>query len=63
MDTVEPTNENLLAQLGNDDWKRTRSAIKQRAAWIEEYLGEGWVEIEPGIYAFASGGQAEPSAG
>lgn len=27
-------------------------AREQRQTWVERYLGDGWQEVEPGIYRF-----------
>ena len=62
MDTPELNIEDVSAHAAPaPEWRRTRAAIDQRAAWIEEYLGEGWVELEPGIYSRAGSPQAEPA--
>ncbi len=62
MDTSDHPTEDVTAHAAPaPEWQRTRAAITQRAAWIEEYLGDGWIELEPGIYRRAQPGQAEPS--
>ena len=35
-------------------------AREEHKTWVERYLGEGWHEVEPGIYRFV--GNAEPAA-
>ncbi len=32
--------------------KRRKAAAQQRSRWLEQYLGDGWVELEPGIFSF-----------
>lgn len=43
---------------------RSREALdarETRKTWVERYLGEGWTELEPGIYRYdANGGGADP---
>lgn len=34
-------------------------AIKERATWVGQQLGEGWTEVEPGIYRFTHGDMNE----
>jgi hypothetical protein len=50
-----------------------RGALEERATWVEQQLGEGWTEVEPGIYRFKSSDmnenglrlapEAEPASG
>ena len=35
-------------------------AHEERQTWVERYLGDGWQEVEPGIYRFV--GQSDPPA-
>ena len=30
-------------------------APKERGTWVEQQLGEGWTQVEPGIYRFTAG--------
>jgi hypothetical protein len=30
-------------------------ALQERGTWVEQQLGEGWTEVEPGIYRFNRG--------
>jgi len=62
MEPLEPDREDITAHAAPaPGWHRTRAGIKQRAAWMEEYLGKGWVELEPGIYSPAdSSSHTEP---
>ncbi len=40
-----------------------RRVSQRRKTWVEQYLGDGWVEDEPGIYRFvAKEGQAATAA-
>ena len=32
---------------------RREAVAKQRSVWLERYLGEGWTEVEPGIFDYA----------
>ena len=32
-----------------------RGALKERGTWVGQQLGEGWTEVEPGIYRFDAG--------
>ena len=60
MDTADQQPADVIAHRAPaPEWQRTKAAIDQRAAWIEEYLGEGWVELEPGIYCLAQAVQAD----
>jgi hypothetical protein len=33
--------------------QRRKAAAQQRSRWLEQYLGEGWTELEPGIFNFS----------
>jgi hypothetical protein len=41
-----------MEQTGHDPDDRRIS--KPRKTWVEQYLGDGWVEDEPGIYRFVA---------
>jgi hypothetical protein len=41
-----------MEQTGHDPDDRRIS--QPRKTWVEQYLGDGWVEDEPGIYRFVA---------
>lgn len=40
-----------------------RDALGRRGTWFAQQLGEGWTEVEPGIYRFDAGSKSEADAG
>jgi hypothetical protein len=40
--------------------RRREQLAEQRSRWLEQYLGDGWTEVEPGVYSFDD--VSDPSA-
>jgi hypothetical protein len=40
---------------GSGEGRSERDALDRRGTWFAQQLGEGWTEVEPGIYRFDAG--------
>jgi hypothetical protein len=48
---------------GSADGRGERAALGGRGTWFAQQLGDGWTEVEPGIYRFDPGAKDEAALG